>query len=65
MNPTATHADKEPTMYHQCPLCFAKHTNGRACLCDSCNRKATALDLLGVACCFGIVGLIGLALMSL
>lgn len=52
-------------MYHQCPICFAKHTNGRACLCDSCNRKATAIDLLGVACCFGIVGLIGIALLSL
>lgn len=51
--------------FHQCPLCFAKHTNGRACLCDDCNRKAFAIDALGAAICFGIVGLVGLVILSL
>lgn len=35
------------TIRHQCPLCCAPHYNGRHRLCDACNRKAFAVDLLG------------------
>lgn len=35
------------TIAHQCPLCCTKHYNGNRRLCDACNRKAFAVDLLG------------------
>ena len=35
------------TIRHQCPLCCIAHRNGRHRLCDSCGRKALAVDILG------------------
>lgn len=50
---------------NQCPLCCTAHSNGRARLCDSCERKAFAVDLLGALACFACVALIGAVLLSL
>lgn len=48
---------------HQCPLCCVKHYNGHRRLCDSCNRKAFAVDLLGALAVFACVAFIGVAVM--
>jgi len=50
---------------HQCPLCCVKHYNGHRRLCDSCNRKAFAVDLLGAVAVFACVAFIGAAILTL
>lgn len=49
---------------HQCPNCLTAHFNPSSRLCPPCNRKAFTVDLIGAAVCFGIVGLIGLVILS-
>ena len=50
---------------NQCPLCCTAHRNGRARLCDSCNRLAFAVDLLGALACFACVAFVGAVLLCL
>lgn len=52
-------------MRHQCPNCLTAHFNRDSRLCPPCDRKAFTVDLIGAAICFGVVGLIGLVLLSL
>jgi len=50
---------------HQCPNCLTAHFNRDSRLCPPCDRKAFTVDLIGAALCFGVVGLIGLFVLSL
>lgn len=50
---------------HQCPNCLTAHFNPNSRLCPPCNRKALLADLIGAACVFGTVWVIGLLLLSL
>lgn len=50
---------------HQCPNCLTAHFNPDSRLCPPCNRKALLADLIGAACVFGTVWVIGLLLLSL
>lgn len=43
---------------HQCPLCCTAHRNGRSRLCNACNRKAIAVDILGVLAAFACVAFV-------
>lgn len=49
---------------HQCPNCLTAHFNRDSRLCPPCYRKAFTVDLIGAAICFGIVGLVGLVILS-
>lgn len=49
---------------HQCPNCLTAHFNRDSRLCPPCYRKAFTADLIGAAVCFGIVGLVGLVILS-
>lgn len=52
------------TIRHQCPLCCTAHHNGERRLCDSCYRKAFAIDLLGALAVLGCSALIAAAIFA-